>query len=111
MIQIYWKYLAMAQRLNKPPVLEYEDHYAKRKNDLDVWQLYGDLNKKKRGPAVYLTLSGRARECISTWKTSLKFESTPTLCRSAFLPADTTITRRVAATIEVASSVVHILTD
>ena len=58
----------MAQRLNKPPVLEYEDHYAKRKNDLDVWQLYGDLNKKKRGPAVYLTLSGRARECISTWK-------------------------------------------
>ena len=38
---------------------------------------------------------------------SLKPESMPTLCRSAFLPADTTITRRVAATIEVASSVVH----
>ena len=40
-------------------------------------------------------------------KISLKLESMPTLCRSAFLPADTTITRRVAATIEVASSVVH----
>ena len=39
---------------------------------------------------------------------SLKLESIHTLCRSAFLPADTTtITRRVAATIEVASSVVH----
>ena len=38
---------------------------------------------------------------------SLKLESMPTLCRFAFLPADTTITRRVAATIEVASSVVH----
>ena len=38
---------------------------------------------------------------------SLKLESMPTLCRSAFLPADTTITRRVATTIEVASSVVH----
>ena len=38
---------------------------------------------------------------------SLKLESMPTLCRSAFLPADTTITRRVTATIEVASSVVH----
>ena len=38
---------------------------------------------------------------------SLKLESMPTLCRSVFLPADTTITRRVAATIEVASSVVH----
>ena len=32
---------------------------------------------------------------------SLKLESMPTLCRSAFLPADTTITRSVAATIEV----------
>ena len=39
---------------------------------------------------------------------SLKLESMPTLCRSAFVPADTTITRRVAATIEVASSVVHL---
>ena len=37
----------------------------------------------------------------------LKLESMLTLCRSAFLPADTTITRRVAATTEVASSVVH----
>ena len=37
---------------------------------------------------------------------SRKLESLPTLCRSVFLPADT-ITRRVAATIEVASSVVH----
>ena len=39
---------------------------------------------------------------------SLKLESMPpTLSRSAFLPADTTITRRVAAAIELASSVVH----
>ena len=38
---------------------------------------------------------------------SLKLESMPTLCRSAFLPADTTTTRRVAETTEVASSVVH----
>ena len=38
---------------------------------------------------------------------SLKLESMLTFCRSAFLPADTTITRRVAAIIEVASSVAH----
>ena len=38
---------------------------------------------------------------------SLKLESMPTLCSSAFSPADTTITRRVVATIEVAPSVVH----
>ena len=37
----------------------------------------------------------------------LRLESMPTLCRSAFVPADTTITRRVAATTEVAPSVVH----
>ena len=38
---------------------------------------------------------------------SLKLKSMPTLCTSAFLPADTTFTRRVAAAIEVVSSVVH----
>ena len=40
-------------------------------------------------------------------KISLKLESMSTLCRSAFLPAETTITRRVTATIEVASSVIQ----
>ena len=54
----------MALQLKTPPVLESEDHYAEWKNDLEVWQLYTDLDIKKRGPAVYLTLSGRARECI-----------------------------------------------
>ena len=46
-------------------------------------------------------------EILEYMEISLKLESMPTLCRSAFLPADTTITRRVAATIEVAPSVVH----
>ena len=45
--------------------------------------------------------------CEKYMEISLKLESMPTLCKSAFLPADTTITRRVATTIEVASSVVH----
>ena len=44
---------------------------------------------------------------MTNMEISLKLESMPTLCRSAFLPADTTITRRVAATTEVASSSVH----
>ena len=52
---------------------------------------YFDLNERKS----------------NNMETSLKLESMPTLCRSAFLPADTTITRRVTATIEVASSVAH----
>ena len=51
--------------------------------------------------------SALSRVCIRYMEISLKLESMPTLCRSDFLPADTTITKKVAATIEVASLIVH----
>ena len=64
----------------------------------------GGRRSKKKGKAA----GGKERRREGkNMEISLKLESMPTLCRSAFLPADTTITRRVAATIEVASSVVH----
>ena len=50
--------------LKTPPVLVDEDSYQEWKNDLAIWQLYTDLENKRQGPAVYLGLSGRARECI-----------------------------------------------
>ena len=37
-------------------------------NDLPIWKMFTDLEKKKQGPAVYLTLSGRARECVRDLK-------------------------------------------
>ena len=54
----------MARNLKMPPVLETEDQYLEWVNDLKIWQLFTDLEKAKQGPAVYLSLTGRARECI-----------------------------------------------
>ncbi|CAL4131177.1 unnamed protein product, partial [Meganyctiphanes norvegica] len=54
--------------LKTPPVLVHEDSYDEWKGDLAIWQLYTDLDKKKQGPAVYLMLSGRARECVRDLK-------------------------------------------
>ena len=57
-----------SNRLKTPPVLVHEDSYDEWKGDLAIWQLYTDLDKKKQGPAVYLMLSGRARECVRDLK-------------------------------------------
>ena len=50
--------------LKAPPVLVDEDSYEEWKSDLHIWELYNDMEKKRQGPAVYLGLTGRARECI-----------------------------------------------
>lgn len=56
--------MSSSQSLKQPPILENDDSYPEWKNDIDIWLLFTDLDKKKQGPAVYLTLAGRARECI-----------------------------------------------
>ena len=56
--------MASQQQLKTPPVLADEDGYGEWLNDVKIWQLFTDLEKKKQGPALYLTLSGRARECV-----------------------------------------------
>ena len=35
---------------------------------MTIWQLFTDLKKEKHGPAVYLSLSGRARDCVRDLK-------------------------------------------
>ena len=54
----------MAVNLKSPPVLAEEDDYTNWKQDLEVWQMYTDTAAAKQGPAVYLCLSGQARECV-----------------------------------------------
>ena len=44
--------------LRTPPSLKGEDSYLEWKEDLAVWEMFTDLEKSKRGPAVYLTLTG-----------------------------------------------------
>ena len=55
--------MAGHQSLKSPPVLDDEGNYADWKQDLVIWQMYTDIEKRKQGPAVYLCLSGKAREC------------------------------------------------
>ena len=50
--------------LRTPPILTGEDSYLEWKDDLKIWQLFTDLVNTKRGPAVYLTLRGNARDCV-----------------------------------------------
>ena len=53
-----------AGQLKAPPVFSEDDDYLSWKNDITVWQMFTDLDKKKQGPAVYLAMTGRAREAV-----------------------------------------------
>ena len=57
-----------ASQIKAPPVFNEEEDYLNWKNDLEVWKLSTDTEKKKRGPAVYLMLTGRAREAVRNLK-------------------------------------------
>ena len=47
-----------------PPVLSDVISYTDWKFDLEMWKLYAKLENKRKGPAVYLSLSGEAKECL-----------------------------------------------
>ena len=47
-----------------PPTLRDDMDYSNWVNDVKVWSLFTDLDKKKIGPAVYLSLEGKAREVV-----------------------------------------------
>ena len=53
----------MADDLKNPPILSDDVEYSDWKADLEIWELYTTLAKSKRGPALYLSLKGKAREC------------------------------------------------
>ena len=50
--------------LKNPPVLTDDSNYENWKTDLEVWEMLTDLNNTKKGPALYLSLQGKARECL-----------------------------------------------
>ena len=59
----------MSSNLKSPPTFKAEgDDYLSWKTDLEVWELYTDLEKKKRGPPVYLQLEGKARDAVRELK-------------------------------------------
>ena len=50
--------------IKAPPVFAEDDDYLSWKNDLAVWEMFTDYAAEKRGPAVYLVLSGKARDAV-----------------------------------------------
>ena len=52
--------------IKAPPVFnpDEDDDYASWKNDVEVWQCYTKEEPKRQGPAVYLSLKGKAREAV-----------------------------------------------
>ena len=47
-----------------PPELNNDCNYSDWKYDASVWQMLTKLDKTKQGPALYLNLKGKARECV-----------------------------------------------
>ena len=51
--------------LKAPPKFDPEtDNYEQFKKDIQIWELLTELDAKKKGPAVYLTLQNKAREAV-----------------------------------------------
>ena len=45
-----------------PPSMREESSYEEWKKEIEIWKLFTDLPKKKHGPALLLSLSGKARD-------------------------------------------------
>ena len=52
--------------IKQPPIFDpnEDDDYTEWKSDIEIWQLFTDIRDIKQGPAVYLTLRGRARDAV-----------------------------------------------
>ena len=52
--------------IKPPPIFnpDEDDDYCAWKNDVEVWQAFTKEEAKRQGPAVYLSLKGRAREAV-----------------------------------------------
>ena len=55
----------MAQlNIKTPPVLSDAEGYSNWREDLEICEMFTDLEKKKRGPAVVLSLTSQVREYV-----------------------------------------------
>ena len=53
-----------ASALKTPPLLTDDVNYQDWRTDLEVWEMLTELGAKKKGPALYLSLEGKARDCL-----------------------------------------------
>ena len=58
-------------KLKAPPVFNAdEDSYEDFKRELEIWDSFTELEKKKRGPAVYLSLQKKTKQALRGLKTA-----------------------------------------
>lgn len=50
------------KEISNPPSLNDETNYEEWLKDLEVWKIYTNMAAEKKGPRLYLTLTGKARE-------------------------------------------------
>ena len=53
-----------ANKVKNPPEMRKDLLYRDWKRELDIWSDFTDLPKTKQGPAVFLSLTGKARESV-----------------------------------------------
>ena len=53
-----------AHSIKAPPALSKSTSYENWLKELKIWQLYTEIKKEKQGPAIFLTLEGKAREAV-----------------------------------------------
>ena len=56
--------MASKRDCKAPPTLSKDITYSNWKRELSIWQAFTSLEKKKQAPAIFLTLSGQAREAV-----------------------------------------------
>ena len=52
------------QKIQQPPMLTKDITYANWKEEIEIWKDFTDLAAEKKGPAVFLSLSGQARDAV-----------------------------------------------
>ena len=51
-------------KLQQPPLLNKDITYENWKVELEIWESFTDLVDEKKGPAVFLSLTGQARDVV-----------------------------------------------
>ena len=54
----------MSTNIKTPPSLSKSTSYETWLKEIQIWQTFTDLEPKKQGPAIFLTLEGQAREAV-----------------------------------------------
>ena len=61
----------MGSKLKAPPQFNpEEDTYERWKEDIAIWEMFSDLDKPKQAQAIYLSLTGKAKEAVRDVKAS-----------------------------------------